>query len=362
MYAVLALADGTIMEGRGFGAESQAAGEVVFNTSLVGYEESITDPSYRGQILTFTNPLIGNYGVRAEQFESDRVQVEGLVVRELCDYPQHRGSVRNLDAFLKEHGVPGIAGIDTRALTRRIRVHGVINGALHVSSRPIDPRRVSEAAMAREDIASYDLVGQVSTREPVIYGRSGVKSIALIDCGVKHSIIRSLLRRDINVHLLPHTVRPHEIEESGVDGILLSNGPGDPQRVESAIHLVRELHQKRPVFGICLGHQIISLALGGETYKLKFGHRGTNQPVKDLRSGKTFITSQNHGFAVNENSLEGTGLRVTHVNLNDGSVEGIEHESLPILGFQAHPEANPGPRDMDHWFDSVAEILRNTDT
>ncbi len=358
MYAVLALADGTVMEGTGFGAEGRAEGEVVFNTSLVGYEESITDPSYKGQILTFTYPLIGNYGVRAELFESDRTQVEGLVVRELCDYPQHRGSAQSLEPFLKEHGIPGIAGVDTRALTRRIRVHGVINGALWVSRSPIDPDQVLKAAQAREDISSYDLVARVSTSEPVTYGESGEKSLALIDCGVKHSIIRSLLKRDINVHLFPYTVRPEEVEKSGVQGILVTNGPGDPQRVESAVHLVRELHREYPVFGICLGHQIISLALGGNTYKLKFGHRGTNQPVKDLTSGKTFITSQNHGFAVDRDSLEGTGLRVTHVNLNDDSVEGVEHESMPIFGFQAHPEANPGPRDMDHWFDMVADILR----
>jgi len=359
MYAVLALADGTIMEGVGFGAQVRAEGEVVFNTSLVGYEESITDPSYKGQILTFTNPLIGNYGVRAERFESSGIRVEGLVVRELCDYPQHRGSVRTLNAFLKEQGVPGIAGVDTRALTRRIRVHGVINGALHVSSDPIDPEEVFKAAAARKDISSYDLVGQVSTRKPVVYGKSGKKSLALIDCGVKHSIIRSLLKRDINVRLFPHTVRPEELKESGVNGILLSNGPGDPERVEPAINLVRSLREECPVFGICLGHQIISLALGGKTYKLKFGHRGTNQPVKDLQNGRTYITSQNHGFAVDKDSLKGTGLEVTHINLNDGSVEGVRHESLPIFGFQAHPEANPGPWDMDYWFDRVAETLKD---
>jgi carbamoyl-phosphate synthase small subunit len=357
MYAVLALADGTVMEGAGFGAEGRAEGEVVFNTSLVGYEESITDPSYKGQILTFTYPLIGNYGVRAERLESDRIQVEGLVVRELCDYHQHRDSARGLEEFLVEQGISGIEGVDTRSLTRRIRVHGVINGALWVSSRPIDTGEVLKAALDREDISSYDLVGLVSTREPVVYGKSGRKTVALIDCGVKHSIIRSLLKRDINVCLYPHTVSPEEVEERGLDGMLVSNGPGDPERVESAIHLVRELRGKYPIFGICLGHQIISLALGGRTYKLKFGHRGTNQPVKDLKGGRTFITSQNHGFAVDRDSLQGTGLRVTHVNLNDGSVEGVEHESLPIYGFQAHPEANPGPWDMDNWFDMMAEIL-----
>lgn len=357
MYAVLALADGTIYEGEGFGAEGRSEGEVVFNTSLVGYEESITDPSYKGQILTFTYPLIGNYGVRPSKLESERAQVEGLVVRELCDYPQHRDSAMTLDAFLKKEGIPCIAGVDTRAITRRIRVHGVINGALWVSSDPIKSQDVLKAARSREDISTFDLVDLVSVNEPVLFGKSGGKTLALVDCGVKHSIVRSLLKRDINVRLMPYNVSPREIEAGDVAGILISNGPGDPQRVGSAINLVKELHRKYPVFGICLGTQIISLALEARTYKLKFGHRGTNQPVKNLKDGKIYITSQNHGFAVDAASLDGTGLKVSHLNLNDGSVEGVEHEDLPVLGFQGHPEANPGPQDMDHWFDMVADIL-----
>ncbi|ODS38444.1 MAG: carbamoyl phosphate synthase small subunit [Candidatus Altiarchaeales archaeon WOR_SM1_86-2] len=356
MKAVLALNDGTIFEGMGFGKEGTASGEVVFNTSMVGYEEALTDPSYKGQILTMTYPLIGNYGVRRGFFESDSIQVEGFVVRENSTFYSHRKARKSVDQFLKEHNIPGISGIDTRALTKKLRIHGVMNGALMVGD-DADREKALKLAKKLPDISSLDLLDKVSVKKPKEFGCKGEKTTAVIDLGVKNSIIGYLLNKKVNVILMPHTAKPEEIDDFGADGILLSNGPGDPKNAKDAIKLVSELQSEYPINGVCLGHQVIGLALGAETYKLKFGHRGSNQPVKNIRENVVYITSQNHGFAVDERSVDGTGLKVSMINLNDGSVEGLCGKKDRIQGVQFHPEAGPGPVDCNYIFDRWVKEL-----
>jgi carbamoyl-phosphate synthase small subunit len=358
LNAVLALKDGTVFEGQGFGAEKETGGEVVFNTSLVGYEESLTDPSYKGQILTLTYPLIGSYGVRKENYESDKVQVEGFVVREIQDFYSHRNAVKSVSEFLKEYDIPGISGIDTRMLTKKIREHGVINGCLVTSKDKIDINSVLEKAKKLSDYSTFDLLPKVSVSEPEFFDAKGDKTIAVIDTGVKLSIIRNFLKRKVNVWRMPYNTKPSEIKDLKVNGLFVANGPGDPERAVDAINAVKELQSELPITGICFGNQIVGLALGGKTYKLKFGHRGTNQPVKDISENKVYITSQNHGFAVDVDSLDGTGLKVSHINLNDGSVEGMKHEKLPIQTVQMHPEANPGPWDLENIFDKFVGDLK----
>lgn len=358
MYAVLALKDGTVFEGNGFGAEKEAGGEVVFNTSLVGYEESLTDPSYKGQILTLTYPLIGNYGVRKENFESEKIQAEGFVVREFQNFYSHRNAVKSISQFLREFDVPGISGIDTRMLTKKIREHGVINGSLVTSKDKININGVVEKAKKLEDYSAFNLLQNVSVKKPEFIDAHGKKTIAMIDTGVKLSIIRNFIKRGINVYRLPYNTKPDEILDLKVNGLFLANGPGDPGVAVDAINAVKELQSELPITGICLGNQIVALALGGKTYKLKFGHRGTNQPVKNIEENKVYITSQNHGFAVDASSLDGTGLHVSHVNLNDGSVEGMRHKKLPIQTVQMHPEANPGPKDIENIFDKFVKDLK----
>jgi carbamoyl-phosphate synthase small subunit len=358
MKAVLALADGTILRGQGFGAEKEVAAEVVFNTSMVGYEESLTDPSYAGQILISTYPLIGNYGVRGENFESDKVQVDGFVVRELCNAPQHRDSTKTVDAWLKEHDIPGISGVDTRMLVRKIREFGVINGALVTSENEIDVEKVLQSARKAGNYSEKNLLEAVSVKAATKFSVNGAKTIAAIDTGIKHSIIRSFNRRGVNVILLPHGTKADELEQYKFDGLFFANGPGDPERAKPAIKLIQDVCGKYPINAICLGHQLIALALDGKTYKLKFGHRGINQPVKSLAENKIYITSQNHGFAVDADSLNGTGLEISHINLNDNSVEGMVHKKLNIQTVQFHPEASPGPWDTQNIFDRFVKNLK----
>ena len=360
MNAVLALSDGTVLEGAGFGAEASLCGELVFNTSLTGYEESLTDPSYRGQILVSTYPLIGNYGVRKGGFESDRVQVSGFCIRELSRGETHRSLATGLSSFLKMHGVPGISGIDTRFLTKKIRTAGVMNACITASANPIDAEECVRKARKHADISDLNFLDEVSTKEIKDFSAKSDITVGVLDLGVKTSIIRSLLARNVNVELFPYTTSPQEIADAKLCGLLVSNGPGDPKQVTQAIHIIKELSSSMPFAGICFGNQLISLALGGDTYKLKFGHRGVNRPVKALATNKVAITSQNHGFAVDEKSLEGTGLKVSHVNLNDNSIEGVRHENLPIIGFQAHPEANPGPSDCSAWFDDIIAMMKKS--
>jgi carbamoyl-phosphate synthase small subunit len=357
MHATLVLEDGTIVEGSGFGAEKEVFGEVVFNTSMCGYQEALTDPSYNGQILMLTYPMVGNYGVNPQDFESDGIKAEGFAVREDCHIPSHRISEKTIHDFLKEEGVPGISGIDTRALTIKIRKFGTMKGGLKTSKEAIDGEELLERAKKQKDISELDLVSEVTCREVKRYEGRG-RHVVLIDCGLKLSILRYLLKRGLAVTVVPAFTKSREILDLGPEGVVVSNGPGDPVQAPYVIETVKELLEEKPLFGICLGHQLLALAAGARTYKLKFGHRGSNQPVKDLKTGRIYITSQNHGFAVEAGALDGTGFEVSHINLNDNTVEGMRHSELPIFSVQYHPEAHPGPHDNEYLFDEFLEMMK----
>ena len=333
------LEDGTVVRGTGFGAEKEAFGEVVFNTSMTGYVESLTDPSYNGQILMLTYPLIGNYKVHPDWFESNRIWVEGLVVRELCEYPSHWKGTETLDEFLKEFDIPGIAGIDTRALTIKVRKYGTMKGGLvtYEGEEP-DVDGLLERVRKQPSISEQNLVSETTRKDVASFSDGGEFKVVLIDCGVRMNIVRSLLRRGISVVAVPATVSVSQIEALEPDGILISSGPGDPAVLTYLHRIVGQLIGKHPMMGICLGNQVLALAAGARTFKLKFGHRGGNQPVKDLQTGKVHITSQNHSFAIDAESLQNTGFRVTKINCNDGTVEGIDHEELPIFSVEYSPE------------------------
>ena len=362
--AILALEDGTYFVGYSFGAEGESLGEVVFNTSMTGYQEIITDPSYKGQIVVLTYTQIGNYGVNPEDVESDRIQVNGLVIKELSGIYSNWRATKGLDEYLKEYGVVGIWGIDTRALVKRIREKGAIKGI--ISTVDLNPKSLVEKAKNYADISELDLVKDVSTRE-IYHWRDGdwdlykgylrfereKPVIAVIDFGVKRNILRRLVQEGARVVVIPPEDAHKNIEKLQPDAIFLSNGPGDPQRVVEGIRLVRAYMEKLPIMGICLGLQIIGLALGGKTFKLKFGHHGGNHPVKDLRTGRIHITAQNHNFAVDPDTLK--EVQITHINLLDQTLEGFKHESLPIYCVQFHPEASPGPHDA---FDVFKEFIQ----
>jgi len=364
--AALILEDGTIVKGQGFGAKNEACGEVVFNTSMTGYQEALTDPSYKYQILMPTYPLIGNYGINPDDFESEKIQAEGFVVRELALKPMHGKLVKTLHEFLNDHNIPGISGVDTRFLTRKIRVHGVMNGILKYPYDDAEADELKNKAKNLDSITSLDLIGLVTTRDVKIHNAKNNgnnaknnKKIVLIDCGEKQSIINSLIKRNITVIQVPASTTADEILNYSPAGIMISNGPGDPKRAGYVVSTVQKLmNEKIPVFGICMGIQIVSLACGAKTYKLKFGHRGSNQPVKDLKTGKAHITSQNHGFAVDTESAKNSGLEISHINLNDGSVEGVKHNELPVWAVQYHPEAHPGPWDNYYLFDEFLERIK----
>lgn len=356
MYATLVLEDGTIVEGKGFGAEKEVYGEAVFNTSMCGYQEALTDPSYNGQILMFTYPLMGNYGVNKENFESDGIKAEGFVVKESCLSPSHRAVSKTLDAFLKEHDTPGIADVDTRSLTIKIRKYGTMKAALKTSEERIDNEELMEQAKKQPDISELDLVKEVTSSEIKHY-KGGGERVVLLDCGMKLSILRNLLKRGLDVTVVPATAKAKEILSLEPAGVVISNGPGDPVRASYAIKTAKRLMEEKPVFGICLGHQILALAAEARTFKLKFGHRGSNQPVKDLATGRVHITSQNHGFAVEVDSLQGTGFKLSHLNLNDRTAEGMHHEELPVFSVQYHPEAHPGPKDNEYLFDEFVKMV-----
>jgi carbamoyl-phosphate synthase small subunit len=369
--AKLVLSDGTVFTGEALGASAEVAGEVVFNTAMTGYQEVLTDPSYAGQIVTMTYPLIGNYGVNEADVESARPWVSGFVVREAARRPSNYRSQGTLDGYLEKNGIPGIAGIDTRALVRRVRIHGAMPAIL--STVDLDDQSLRAKAKAAPDMAGQDLVRDVSTRRPYDWAEgeprefrgdverpSPVYRVAAIDCGIKRNILRLFVDGGFDVRVFPATAKPEEILAFHPQGLFLSNGPGDPAPVDYVASTVRALLPKLPTFGICLGHQILALACGAKTYKLKFGHRGGNQPVKDLTTGKVEITSQNHGFAVDEKSLEGSGLELTHVNLNDGTVEGFRHREFPAYAVQYHPEASPGPHDSRYLFPRFRELIAAT--
>jgi carbamoyl-phosphate synthase small subunit len=353
--AVLALADGTVLEGVGFGASAKIEGEVVFNTGIVGYPESITDPSYHGQILCQTYPLIGNYGVDPARFESERPQIAGYVVSELCGRPSHATSVKTLDDWLRENGVPGISGIDTRALTKKLRVHGVMPGLLAAADSPLNVARLRREARVAPDPNARDLVAEVTTPEIRITNPRAKKTIVLIDCGVKQGIIRALVRRGVSVVRVPADTDAGRILDFAPRGVVISNGPGDPKRAASTVGTVRKLLREGvPLFGICLGNQLLALAAGGDTFKLKFGHRSQNQPCLEEGTKRCYITSQNHGFAVDTTTLP-RGWAPWFRNANDGTNEGIRHRRLPVFGVQFHPEACPGPTDTEFLFDTFLE-------
>lgn len=358
--AALALSDGTIYRGTGFGASTDGAGELVFTTSMTGYQEVCTDPSFRGQIVCMTFPIIGNYGVTADDNQSREAWVSGLVVREAADFPSNWRSEDTLDAYLKQHGVPGIAGVDTRALTRHIRSVGDLRAVIIHNAADLTDEEMIARALAAPLPGELDVVGMVKHSEERSFGDSDSDiHVVVLDCGVKQNIIDSLTSRGARVTVLPYGTSFDRIEELRPDGVIVSPGPGDPANLDAGLDVVRSLVQAgTPYFGICLGHQLLARAIGADTRKLKFGHRGGNQPVIDDRNGRVTMTAQNHSYEVAPDSVPvHEGWHVALRNLNDGSVEGLAHTELPVLTVQFHPEASPGPADNNVLFDEfIARI------
>ena len=371
MKAYLALSDGKVFEGEHFGAEGEVDAEIVFNTSMSGYQEVITDPSYCGQMVLMTYPLIGNYGINPQDFESDRPHLSGFIIKELSGVASNWRSIGKLEDFLKDHGVVGIQGIDTRALTRHIREKGAQQAVL--STITSDPEELIRKAQSSPGLEGRDLVKEVTCQSPydweegewnIINGDTLLKSaidkkyfVVAYDFGIKRNILRKLAGAGCRVRVVPASTPAEEVLSLNPDGVFLSNGPGDPEGVQYAIKNIKFLLGKLPIFGICLGHQLLNLALNGQTFKLRFGHHGGNQPVMDIPSGKVEITSQNHGFAVTQSSVEDS-IDVTSINLNDQTIEGIHHKHWPVFSVQYHPEASPGPHDSSHLFQKFADLMK----
>jgi len=367
--AVLTLEDGSYFVGYGFGAVKETSGEVVFSTSMVGYPEALTDPSYKGQILVLTYPLIGNYGVPPYTvkkgiplcFESNGIKVSGLIVYEACERPHHWASTRSLHEWLEDELVPGMYGIDTRRLTKKLREKGVMLGILSVyeAEEEFEVGELLKKAKGIPDPNLRKLVAEVSVEEPVYHDLWGKERVVLIDCGVKYSILRNLIERKVDVIQVPYDFSAEEILEYNPRGVVISNGPGDPKKCEETIECVRDLVEESvPLMGICLGNQILALALGGDTYKLKYGHRSQNQPVLEVETGRCYITTQNHGYAVDAASLNHEELKVWFINANDKTVEGVKHTEKPVFGVQWHPEGSPGPYDTMFLFDEFLKFVR----
>lgn len=376
MKALLALEDGRTFSCRSFTGPGETSGEAVFNTSMTGYQEVLTDPSYRGQMVTMTYPLIGNYGVNPEDVESDRIQVAGFIVREYQSFPSNYKSTGTLADYLKAQGIMGVDELDTRALTRHIRKNGALRSVM--STIDLDPDSLVKKARMTRSMVGCDLVREVTcgtayrwidnapkaitsaldSGTDLFIERGRRHAVVAFDFGIKYNIIRCLESAGCEVIVVPATTSAQTIKAMNPDGVFLSNGPGDPEPLTYAIETVRGLLDYKPLFGICLGHQILSLAFGGQTYKLKFGHRGGNQPVQNMFTKKVEITSQNHGFAADMNSLKGKDLDVFHMNLNDNTVEGLKHRTLPVFGVQYHPEASPGPHDAAYLFDEFVKMMK----
>lgn len=371
MKAILALEDGTILKGSSFGAAGEKSGEVVFNTSLTGYQEILTDPSYKGQIVTMTYPLIGNYGINDEDIESVRPQCEGFIVRENARRASNFRSKIKLDDYLAKFDIIGIEGVDTRMVTRRLRTKGALKGI--ISTIDLDEKSLVKKARESQGVEGVDLVKVVTCKEPYVWNETdwakskeprlpvagSEYSVAAYDYGIKFNILGNLQRVGCRVTVYPADYPAEKVLATNPDGIFLSNGPADPAAVTYAIANIKKLIGKKPIFGICLGHQLLGLALGGKTYKLKFGHHGGNQPVIDLKTKKVDITAQNHGFAVDIGSLPQGTVELTHINLNDKTVEGMRHLSLPIFSVQYHPEAGPGPHDATYLFERFTELMKS---
>lgn len=360
MQAVLVLEDGSVFRGRSFGAQGVRCGEIVFNTSMSGYQEIITDPSYKGQIVAMTYPLIGNYGINEDDAESVRPFVEGFVVKECSRIASNWRSGSSLPEYLAGHGIPAVEGVDTRALTLRIREGGALKAVIAAGPECGDVPALLEKARSWSGLVGVDLVKEVTCPVAYDWNDKGKYKTAVLDCGVKYNILRILAGLGCRVRVFPANTPAKDISAWKPDGIMLSNGPGDPAAVTYVIDTVRELSAAGglPMFGICLGNQMLGLAFGGRTYKLKFGHHGANHPVKDLKSGKVAITVQNHGFCVDMQSLNEKELRVTHINLNDNTHEGMRHRKLPVFSVQFHPEASPGPHDAAYLFSSFVESMK----
>lgn len=360
MQVFLVLEDGKVFRGSSFGASGERTGEVVFNTSMAGYQEIITDPSYKGQIIVMTYPLMGNYGINKEDAESRSPFLEGLVVKEYSKIASNWKNEQSLGEYLKENNILGIEGIDTRKLTLHIREKGAMKAVL--STQDSDEASLIKKAQNCCGLIGVDLVKEVSISKKYNYAwsKDAKYKVVVLDCGVKYNILRELTRNNCNVAVLPAQATSDEILAIKPDGLLLSNGPGDPAAVDYVVKTVAKLVGKLPIFGICLGHQMLGLALGGKTYKLKFGHHGANHPVKDLKTGKVSITSQNHGFCVDIDSLNKKDIELTHVNLNDGTLEGFRHKKLPLFCVQFHPEASPGPHDAGYLFAEFTKLMQKS--
>lgn len=375
MKALLVLEDGRVFRGRSFGAPGEKTGEIVFNTSMTGYQEILTDPSYKGQIVTMTYPLIGNCGVNEEDLESSKPKVEGFVVKEVSRIVSNWRSRMGLGEYLKEHNILGIEGVDTRALTKHIRTVGAMKSVL--STECLDEAVLTKKAKDSPGLIGRDLVKEVSCQKSYQWGKKQKREkqktdthldntnaeekdtfkVVAIDCGMKTNIVRMLDTAGCEVTVVPAQTKAEDILALNADGLLLSNGPGDPAGVPQVVETIRKLIGKLPIFGICLGHQILGLAFGGKTYKLKFGHRGGNQPVKDLATGKVSITAQNHGFCVDMESLNKDEIELTHINLNDHTLEGMRHKKYPVFSVQYHPEASPGPHDANYLFGEFIRLM-----